>query len=112
MDADIVSLEEIENSVALGETDRDDALSYLVDALNADAGGTRWAYAPSPAAADLPPVSQQDVIRTAFIYDPATVAPGRPLEGARRCPRRSATPASRSPRPSSPAARPTPRRSA
>ena len=73
MDADIVSLEEIENSVALGETNRDDALSYLVDALNADAGSTRWAYAPSPDAADLPPVSQQDVIRTAFIYNPDTV---------------------------------------
>ena len=49
MDADIVSLEEIENSVALGE-DRDDALAALVAALNADAGITRWKFAPSPAA--------------------------------------------------------------
>lgn len=73
MDADIVSLEEIENSVALGEADRDDALATLVDALNAAAGSTRWAYAPSPDAADLPPLAEQDVIRTAFIYDPATV---------------------------------------
>ena len=85
MDADIVSLEEIENSVALlGETDRDDALSALVDALNADAGTTRWAYAPSPAAADLPAVEDQDVIRTAFIYDPSTVTrvgPSRVLVG-------------------------------
>ena len=85
MDADIVSLEEIENSVALGNTNRDDALAYLVDALNADAGSTRWAYAPSPDAADLPPVSQQDVIRTAFIYNPATVqlvGPSKVLVGS------------------------------
>jgi 5'-nucleotidase len=72
--ADVVSLEEIENSVALGETDRDDALKTLVAALNTAAGRQRWAFAPSPAAADLPPVSEQDVIRTAFIYDPSTVS--------------------------------------
>ena len=70
MDADIVSLEEIENSVALGE-DRDDALSTLVAALNADAGVTRWKFAPSPAV--LPDVADQDVIRTAFIFNPDTV---------------------------------------
>ena len=73
LDADILSLEEIENSVALGEADRDDALASLVDVLNADAGTARWAYAPSPAAADLPDLAEQDVIRTAFIYNPATV---------------------------------------
>ncbi len=73
MDADIVSLEEIENSVALGEADRDDAMSSLVTALNTAAGSTRWAYAPSPAAADLPDLAEQDVIRTAFIYNPSTV---------------------------------------
>lgn len=73
MDADIVSLEEIENSVALGEPDRDDALASLVDALNTAAGTTRWAYAVSPDAADLPPLAEQDVIRTAFIYNPDTV---------------------------------------
>ncbi|WP_137293592.1 ExeM/NucH family extracellular endonuclease [Nocardioides dongxiaopingii] len=75
LDADVVSLEEIENSVKLlGETDRDDALRSLVTALNADAGTRRWAFAPSPAAADLPPVAAQDVIRTAFIYDPTVVS--------------------------------------
>ncbi|MGA8248226.1 MAG: ExeM/NucH family extracellular endonuclease [Nocardioides sp.] len=74
MNADILSLEEIENSVALGESDRDDALKSLVDALNADAGYTRWAYAPSPDPSDLPPTSEQDVIRTAFIYNPSTVS--------------------------------------
>ncbi|HEX3221949.1 MAG TPA: ExeM/NucH family extracellular endonuclease, partial [Nocardioides sp.] len=96
MDADILSLEEIENSVALGEGDRDDALRSLVDALNADAGHTRWAYAPSPDAADLPPLAEQDVIRTAFIYNPDTVQlvgpskvladqsdPGEPFANAR-----------------------------
>jgi predicted extracellular nuclease len=76
--ADVVSLEEIENSVKLGpitgETDRDDALSALVDALNAAAGSTRWAFAPSPDPAGLPDLADQDVIRTAFIYDPSTVA--------------------------------------
>ncbi|CAI9419165.1 ExeM/NucH family extracellular endonuclease [Nocardioides sp. T2.26MG-1] len=70
--ASIVSLEEIENSVKFG-LDRDYALSTLVDALNADAGAGTWAYAPSPAAADLPTVAEQDVIRTAFIYKPADV---------------------------------------
>ncbi|HET9841940.1 MAG TPA: ExeM/NucH family extracellular endonuclease, partial [Nocardioides sp.] len=96
MDADILSLEEIENSVKLGEANRDDALQSLVDALNAAAGHTRWAYAPSPDAADLPPVDEQDVIRTAFIYNPSTVqlvgsskvlsdqsGPGQPFENAR-----------------------------
>src|SRR5699024_2556079 len=43
----------------------------LVDALNDAAGQERWAYAPSPA--DLPALAEQDVIRTAFIYNPATV---------------------------------------
>jgi predicted extracellular nuclease len=96
MDADILSLEEIENSVKLGEANRDDALASLVDALNAAAGYTRWAYAPSPDQADLPPVAEQDVIRTAFIYNPSTVqlvgpstvlsdqsGPGQPFENAR-----------------------------
>jgi 5'-nucleotidase len=74
LDADVMSLEEIENSVQFGK-DRDDALSQLVAALNAAAGTTRWAYVPSPDAADLPATAQQDVIRTAFIYNPAKVQP-------------------------------------
>jgi 5'-nucleotidase len=76
-DADVMSLEEIENSVQFGK-DRDDALGRLVDALNAHAGYTRWAYAASPAAGDLPPTAQQDVIRTGFIYNPNTVQPVGP----------------------------------
>ncbi|GAA5189656.1 ExeM/NucH family extracellular endonuclease [Rugosimonospora acidiphila] len=71
--ASIVSLEEIENSSKFGEP-RDTALAGLVDALNAAAGSNVWAYAPSPSADQLPPLDQQDVIRTAFIYKPADVA--------------------------------------
>ncbi|GLY98771.1 ExeM/NucH family extracellular endonuclease [Actinoplanes sp. NBRC 103695] len=73
LDAGIVSLEEVENSAWFGEA-RDTALATLVDALNAEAGAGTWAYAPSPPAAGLPPLDQQDVIRTAFIYKPAEVA--------------------------------------
>ena len=77
LDADVMSLEEIENSVQFGK-DRDDALAQLVSALNAAAGTTRWAYVPSPDPADLPPTAEQDVIRTAFIYNPAKVQPVGP----------------------------------
>ncbi|PFG30491.1 ExeM/NucH family extracellular endonuclease [Paramicrobacterium agarici] len=69
LDADIVSLEEIENSLATGHDDRDYALSVLVDALNDAAGSDVWAFVPSPA--ELP--ENEDVIRTAFIYQPAAV---------------------------------------
>lgn len=77
LDADVMSLEEIENSVQFGK-DRDDALSTLVAALNDAAGTNRWAYVPSPDPADLPPTAEQDVIRTAFIYNPAKVEPVGP----------------------------------
>ena len=95
MNVDVMSLEEIENSVQFGK-DRDDALSKLVNALNADAGSTRWAFAPSPTAAQLPPTAEQDVIRTGFIYNPNKVQlvgpstvlsdqsdPGQPFANAR-----------------------------
>ncbi|WP_345464141.1 ExeM/NucH family extracellular endonuclease [Nocardioides marinquilinus] len=74
IDADIVSLEEIENSVKMpGSPNRDQAVQTLVTALNADAGGptARWAFVPSPSV--LPTLAEQDVIRTAFIYNPSTV---------------------------------------
>ena len=67
---DVVSLEEIENSAIAGQP-RDAALATLTAALNAAAGTTRWAYVPSPTT--LP--ATEDVIRTAFIYNPATVKP-------------------------------------
>lgn len=70
LDAEVVSLEEIENSAALGK-DRDEALSTLVGALNADLGEDAWAFVASPTA--LP--ASEDVIRTAFIYKRAAVAP-------------------------------------
>ncbi|MEO7269330.1 MAG: ExeM/NucH family extracellular endonuclease, partial [Knoellia sp.] len=69
--ADIVSLEELENSVKFGKP-RDFAINALVAALNADAGAGTWAAVPS--AAVLPPVDEQDVIRNGFIYKPANVA--------------------------------------
>ncbi|MFW5473306.1 ExeM/NucH family extracellular endonuclease [Knoellia sp. CPCC 206450] len=72
--ADIVSLEELENSVQFGKN-RDFAIGELVTALNADAGAGTWAFVPSPAASALPPLSEQDVIRTGFIYKPANAAP-------------------------------------
>ena len=68
LDADVVSLEEIENSAAFGK-DRDDALTNLVNALNAVVGSTAWAFAASPT--ELP--ANEDVIRTAFIYKVGTV---------------------------------------
>ncbi|WP_416958045.1 ExeM/NucH family extracellular endonuclease [Nocardioides sp. T5] len=71
MDADIVSLEELENSKSVDGANRDEALAALVAALNDDAGTQRWSFVPSPA---VVPASE-DVIRNAFIYDPTTVAP-------------------------------------
>ncbi len=68
--ADVVSLEEIENSAQFGK-DRDEALSTLVAALNAALGSEQWAFVPSPAV--LP--ASEDVIRTAFIYKKAVVEP-------------------------------------
>ncbi|WP_104106732.1 ExeM/NucH family extracellular endonuclease [Nocardioides sp. 616] len=77
LDADVVALEEVENSIKLvGEADRDDALASLVTALNADAGSRRWRFVPSPQEAVVPAaVSQQDVIRSAFIYQHRAVRP-------------------------------------
>ncbi|WP_295854597.1 ExeM/NucH family extracellular endonuclease [uncultured Microbacterium sp.] len=68
--ADVVSLEEIENSAKFGKN-RDAALSTLVGALNTALGSEQWAFVPSPAA--LP--TTEDVIRTAFIYKKAVAAP-------------------------------------
>lgn len=78
LDADIVALEEIENSIKLlGEgNNRDDALAALVKALNADAGAGTWKLVTSPTeSVQSGAVSLQDVIRSAFIYKPATVTP-------------------------------------
>ncbi|SMG17694.1 ExeM/NucH family extracellular endonuclease [Agreia pratensis] len=68
LDADVVSLEEIENSARFGEQ-RDASLAQLTAALNAAAGAGTWAFVPSPSA--IP--ADEDVIRTAFIYKPAVI---------------------------------------
>ena len=70
--ADVVSLEEVENSARFGQ-DRDAAVSTLVDALNTAAGAGTWEFVPTPASAG--DQADEDVIRTAFIYRAATVAP-------------------------------------
>src|SRR3954451_6907935 len=74
--ADVLSLEEIENSAKYDGADaRDAALAALVDALNDDAGSTLWSFVPSPAVGSRPTVAEEDVIRTAFIYKRAKVSP-------------------------------------
>lgn len=70
LDADVVGLMEIENSVALGEA-ADEATQTLVAALNAAAGAGTWAV--NPSSSELPPVADQDVITNAIIYKPAAV---------------------------------------
>src|SRR5690606_17619157 len=70
--ADVVGLEEIENSAKFGKH-RDTALAALVDALNADAGAGNWPSAPSPAT--LPDLAEQDVILNASIHRCGSVSP-------------------------------------
>ena len=72
--ADVLSLEEIENSAHYaGVAHRDRALHMLVRALNTAAHRPVWALVPSPRR--QPALSDQDVIRTAFIYRRAVVRP-------------------------------------
>jgi 5'-nucleotidase len=68
--ADVVALEEIENSVHFGKP-RDQALSDLVDALNEHDGAGTWAFVASPA--EVP--ADEDVIRNAFVYRVAAAEP-------------------------------------
>jgi 2',3'-cyclic-nucleotide 2'-phosphodiesterase (5'-nucleotidase family)/predicted extracellular nuclease len=70
LNADVIALEEIENSIKLpGETNRDDAVSNLVRILNDQAGETKWAYVRSPGEAlTAANIAEQDTIRPAFIY--------------------------------------------
>ncbi len=72
LDADVVALQEIENSVKLGEAP-DEALADLVAGLNAQAGAKTWAYVRTPAALLNPAIT--DVITNAIIYKPAVVKP-------------------------------------
>ncbi|MEO7131803.1 MAG: ExeM/NucH family extracellular endonuclease, partial [Dermatophilaceae bacterium] len=67
LDSDVVGLMEIENSLVVdGAGHEDEAVSTLVDALNAKAGKATWAFVPS--STDLPPASEMDVISNAIIY--------------------------------------------
>ncbi|HKU02341.1 MAG TPA: ExeM/NucH family extracellular endonuclease, partial [Arthrobacter sp.] len=69
--ADVVTLMEIENSAQFGKN-RDDALAKLVEALNIATPGV-WDYVRSPA--NAPPLADEDMIRTAFIYKKAVAEP-------------------------------------
>ncbi|MET0783463.1 MAG: ExeM/NucH family extracellular endonuclease [Leifsonia flava] len=71
LDADIVSLEEIENSIKLGDP-KDEALGNLVDALNEAAGSEVWSFVPTP---DALTADVTDFITTAIIYKAAAVTP-------------------------------------
>lgn len=72
LDADVVALQEIENSVKLGEAP-DEALADLVAGLNEAAGSPVWDYVRTPAALLDPAIT--DVITNAIIYKPAVVKP-------------------------------------
>ncbi|HEU4849446.1 MAG TPA: ExeM/NucH family extracellular endonuclease, partial [Terrimesophilobacter sp.] len=73
LDADVVTLMEIENSIQFGDP-VDTALADLVAGLNAAAGSDVWSYVPTPAAlADA--VATTDVITNAIIYKNASATP-------------------------------------
>ncbi|MFC5288889.1 ExeM/NucH family extracellular endonuclease [Actinokineospora guangxiensis] len=74
--AEVVALQEIENSVRFDTADPQKALKRLVAALNADAGAGTWDYVRSPA--ELPGAAQQDVISSAIIFKPGAVTPEGP----------------------------------
>ncbi|MDR7083740.1 5'-nucleotidase [Arthrobacter ginsengisoli] len=69
--ADVVTLMEIENSAQFGK-DRDDALAKLVDNLNIATPGI-WDYVRTPA--NAPPLADEDMIRTAFIFKKSAAEP-------------------------------------
>ena len=69
LDADVIGLMEIENSLSLGETP-DEATNSLVAALNEAAGAGTWAA--NPSSTELP-TGGMDVITNAIIYKPASV---------------------------------------
>ncbi|WP_233625089.1 ExeM/NucH family extracellular endonuclease [Actinoplanes sp. ATCC 53533] len=73
LDADVIALMEIENSIRFNAEDPQQALKTLVGALNAVDGEGTWDYVRSPA--ELPAATQQDFITTAIIFKPAKVTP-------------------------------------
>lgn len=72
LDADVVALMEIENSVHFGDGTPDVALQNLVNGLNADAGTDVWDYVETP---DSLLNTTTDVITNAIIYKKAEVTP-------------------------------------
>ncbi|MFW6869291.1 ExeM/NucH family extracellular endonuclease [Nocardioides sp. CPCC 206347] len=76
MDADVIGLEEVENSIKLpGETNRDDALARIVELIDALEPAAGWKFVKSPGeAVTAAAVGEQDVIRPAFIYKSTAVA--------------------------------------
>ncbi|GAB3855277.1 hypothetical protein GCM10029963_49780 [Micromonospora andamanensis] len=76
LNADVVALEEIENSVRFDTEDPQQALKRLVAALNSEDGAGTWDYVRAPA--DLPGAAEQDVITTAIIFKPAKAQPKGP----------------------------------
>ncbi|BCJ44171.1 multifunctional nuclease/2',3'-cyclic-nucleotide 2'-phosphodiesterase/5'-nucleotidase/3'-nucleotidase [Actinoplanes ianthinogenes] len=73
LDADVVALMEIENSVRFEANDPQLALKTLVGALNERDGAGTWDYVRTPA--ELPGPAEQDLITTAIIFKPAKVTP-------------------------------------
>jgi uncharacterized protein len=71
--AEIVSLQEIQDTSDEASADPDTAVETLVAALNEDAGSQRWAAVPAPE-----PYGNTDEIRVALIYQPAAVEPVGP----------------------------------
>ncbi|WP_426184609.1 ExeM/NucH family extracellular endonuclease [Microbacterium sp. TWP3-1-2b2] len=71
LDADVVALMEIENSIHFGKP-VDTAVADLVDGLNADAGSDVWEYVPTPEALLT---TETDVITNAIIYKTDAVTP-------------------------------------
>ena len=73
LDADVLALMEIENSVALGEP-ADTAVADLVAGLNAAAGSAVWAYVLTPVSLTDGSIPT-DVITNAIIYKTAAATP-------------------------------------
>ncbi|WNB85401.1 ExeM/NucH family extracellular endonuclease [Cellulomonas sp. ATA003] len=74
LDADVVALMEIENSIHFGDGTPDVALADLVAGLNDAAGDGTWAYVPTPAVLTGEGATETtDVIMNAIIYRTAAV---------------------------------------
>ncbi|KGM14196.1 ExeM/NucH family extracellular endonuclease [Cellulomonas bogoriensis] len=73
--ADVVALQEVENSVHFGSGEPDVALQDLVGALNDAEGGEVWSHVPTPSALVGPDAPDTDVIMNAIIYRQDAVEP-------------------------------------